>query len=114
VIFALGCSHGPTLAFKMSARGCLARLMAVRSHLPDDRDRPRPRLRAQTGSAVVHAFYRVPNPRVGHPVSRRRVSPTQEAPADFSNGESARTSPAYAVAGQLASTIATSSRAQLR
>jgi threonine synthase len=51
-----------------------------------------------TGSAVGHAFYRVPNTRVVILYPDGRVSPTQEAQLTMFNGERANVR-AYAVAG---------------
>src|SRR5262252_9090144 len=51
-----------------------------------------------TGSAVGHAFYRVPNTRVVILYPDGRVSPTQEAQLTMFNGERANVR-AYAVSG---------------
>src|SRR5437764_490241 len=51
-----------------------------------------------TGSAVAHAFYRVPNTRVVILYPDGRISPTQEAQLTMFNGERANVR-AYAVAG---------------
>jgi threonine synthase len=96
-IFALELFHGPTLAFKDVGARVMARLMAA---LHDD-DTPLTVLAAtsgDTGSAVAHAFYRVPHTRVVILYPDGRVSPTQEAQLTMFNGERANVR-AYAVAG---------------
>jgi threonine synthase len=96
-VFALELFHGPTLAFKDVGARVMARLMAA---LHDD-DTPLTVLAAtsgDTGSAVAHAFYRVPHTRVIILYPDGRVSPTQEAQLTMFNGERANVR-AYAVAG---------------
>ncbi len=96
-VFALELFHGPTLAFKDIGARVMARLMAALH----DADEPLTVLAAtsgDTGSAVAHAFYKVPNTRVVVLYPDRRVSPTQEAQLTMFNGERANVR-AYAVAG---------------
>jgi threonine synthase len=96
-VYALELFHGPTLAFKDVGARVMARLMAA---LHEARD-PLTVLAAtsgDTGSAVAHAFYRVPNTRVVILYPDGRVSPTQEAQLTMFNGERANVR-AYAVAG---------------
>jgi threonine synthase len=96
-VYALELFHGPTLAFKDVGARVMARMMAA---LHEARD-PLTVLAAtsgDTGSAVAHAFYRVPNTRVVILYPDGRVSPTQEAQLTMFNGERANVR-AYAVAG---------------
>jgi len=96
-VFALELFHGPTLAFKDVGARVMARLMAA---LHDDPE-PLTVLAAtsgDTGSAVAHAFFRVPNTRVVILYPDGRVSPTQEAQLTMFNGERANVR-AYAVGG---------------
>jgi len=96
-IYALELFHGPTLAFKDVGARTMARLMAALYR----GDEPLTVLAAtsgDTGSAVAHAFYRVPNTRVVILYPDGRVSPTQEAQLTMFNGERANVR-AYAVAG---------------
>jgi len=96
-IFALELFHGPTLAFKDVGARVMARLMAALH----ERSEPLTVLAAtsgDTGSAVAHAFFRVPNTRVVILYPDGRVSPTQEAQLTMLNGERANVR-AYAVAG---------------
>jgi threonine synthase len=96
-VYALELFHGPTLAFKDVGARVMARMMAA---LHEARD-PLTVLAAtsgDTGSAVAHAFYRVPNTRVIILYPDGRVSPTQEAQLTMFNGERANVR-AYAVAG---------------
>jgi len=95
--FALELFHGPTLAFKDVGARVMARLMAALHHA----DEPLTVLAAtsgDTGSAVAHAFYRVPHTRVVILYPDGRVSPTQEAQLTMFNGERTNVR-AYAVAG---------------
>jgi threonine synthase len=96
-VFALELFHGPTLAFKDVGARVMARLMAALH----ERAEPLTVLVAtsgDTGSAVAHAFFRVPNTRVVILYPDGRVSPTQEAQLTMFNGERANVR-AYAVAG---------------
>jgi threonine synthase len=96
-VFALELFHGPTLAFKDVGARVMARLMAALHN----RDEPLTVLAAtsgDTGSAVAHAFYRVPNTRVVILYPDGRVSPTQEAQLTMFNGERTNVR-AYAVGG---------------
>src|SRR5438445_6596266 len=97
-VYALELFHGPTLAFKDVGARVMARMMAA---LHEARD-PLTVLAAtsgDTGSAVAHAFYRVPNTRVVILYPDGRVSPTQEAQLTLFNGEPERNLCAYAIAG---------------
>jgi threonine synthase len=96
-IFALELFHGPTLAFKDVGARTMARLMAA-MHREDEPLTVLVATSGDTGSAVAHAFYRVPNTRVIILYPDRRVSPTQEAQLTMFNGERANVR-AYAVAG---------------
>ena len=96
-VFALELFHGPTLAFKDVGARVMARLMAALHDGPE----PLTVLAAtsgDTGSAVAHAFFRVPNTRVVVLYPDGRVSPTQEAQLTMFNGERGNVR-AYAVAG---------------
>jgi threonine synthase len=96
-IFALELFHGPTLAFKDVGARTMARLMASL----DSGDDPLTVLAAtsgDTGSAVAHAFHRVPHTRVVVLYPEGRVSPTQEAQLTMFNREEGNVR-AYAVAG---------------
>src|SRR3989442_1779543 len=96
-VYALELFHGPTLALKDVGARVMARMMAA---LHEARD-PLTVLAAtsgDTGSAVAHAFYRVPNTRVVILYPDGRISPTQEAQLTMFNGERANVR-AYAVAG---------------
>ena len=96
-VFALELFHGPTLAFKDVGARVMARLMAALHEGPE----PLTVLAAtsgDTGSAVAHAFFRVPNTRVVVLYPDGRVSPTQEAQLTMFNGERANVR-AYAVSG---------------
>jgi threonine synthase len=95
--FALELFHGPTLAFKDVGARTMARLMAA-MHREDEPLTVLVATSGDTGSAVGHAFYRVPNTRVIILYPDRRVSPTQEAQLTMFNGERANVK-AYAVAG---------------
>jgi threonine synthase len=89
--------HGPTLAFKDVGARVMARLMASLH----DRDEPLTILTAtsgDTGSAVAHAFHRVPGTRVVILYPDGRISPTQEAQLTMFNGDRTNVR-AYAVAG---------------
>src|SRR6185295_13713821 len=96
-IFALELFHGPTFAFKDVGARVMARLMASR-HRGDDPLTVLVATSGDTGSAVAHAFYRVPNTRVVILYPDGRVSPTQEAQLTMFNGERTNVR-AYAVAG---------------
>ena len=96
-LHALELFHGPTLAFKDVGARVMARLMAA---LHQD-DRPLTVLAAtsgDTGSAVAHAFHRVPHTRVVVLYPDGRVSPTQEAQLTIFNGQRTNVR-AFAVAG---------------
>ncbi len=96
-IFALELFHGPTLAFKDVGARMMARLMASL----DTGDQALTVLAAtsgDTGSAVAHAFHRVPHTRVVVLYPEGRVSPTQEAQLTMFNSEEGNVR-AYAVAG---------------
>jgi len=92
-VFALELFHGPTFAFKDVG----ARVMAS-MHTADDPLTVLVATSGDTGSAVAHAFYRVPHTRVVILYPDGRVSPTQEAQLAMFNGERANVR-AYAVAG---------------
>jgi threonine synthase len=96
-VFALELFHGPTLAFKDVGARVMARLMAS-LHRGDDPLTVLVATSGDTGSAVAHAFHRVPNTRVVILYPDRRVSPTQEAQLTMFNGERGNVR-AYAVAG---------------
>ena len=96
-IFALELFHGPTLAFKDVGARVMARVMAS-LHLADDPLTVLVATSGDTGSAVAHAFHRVPHTRVVILYPDGRVSPTQEAQLTMFNGERANVR-AYAVAG---------------
>ena len=96
-IYALELFHGPTLAFKDVGARTMARLMAA-LHRGDEPLTVLAATSGDTGSAVAHAFYRVPNTRVVILYPDGRVSPTQEAQLTMFNGERANVR-AYAVAG---------------
>src|SRR5499427_928332 len=96
-IYALELFHGPTLAFKDVGARTMARLMAA-LHRGHDPLTILVATSGDTGSAVGHAFYRVPNTRVVILYPDGRVSPTQEAQLTMFNGERGNVR-AYAVAG---------------
>src|SRR5262249_41673543 len=96
-IHALELFHGPTLAFKDVGARTMARLMAA-LHRGGDPLTILVATSGDTGSAVGHAFYRVPNTRVVILYPDGRVSPTQEAQLTMFNGERGNVR-AYAVAG---------------
>ena len=96
-IHALELFHGPTLAFKDVGARTMARLMAA-LHGGDDPLTILVATSGDTGSAVGHAFHRVPNTRVVILYPDGRVSPTQEAQLAMFNGERTNVR-AYAVAG---------------
>ena len=89
--------HGPTLAFKDVGARVMARVMAS-LHLADDPLTVLVATSGDTGSAVAHAFHRVPHTRVVILYPDGRISPTQEAQLTMFNGERANVR-AYAVAG---------------
>ena len=96
-IYALELFHGPTLAFKDVGARTMARLMASL----DRGDQSLTVLAAtsgDTGSAVAHAFHRVPHTRVVILYPEGRVSPTQEAQLTMFNSEEGNVR-AYAVSG---------------
>ena len=84
-ICALELSHGPTLAFKDVGARVMARLMAS-LHRGDEPLTVLVATSADTGSAVAHAFHRVPHTRVVILYPDGRVSPTQEAQLTMFNG----------------------------
>ena len=96
-VFALELFHGPTFAFKDVGARVMARLMASR-HRGDDPLTILAATSGDTGSAVAHAFHRVPNTRVVILYPDGRVSPTQEAQLTMFNGERGNVR-SYAVAG---------------
>ena len=96
-IFALELFHGPTLAFKDVGARVMARVMAS-LHLADDPLTVLVATSGDTGSAVAHAFHRVPHTRVVILYPDGRISPTQEAQLTMFNGERTNVR-AYAVAG---------------
>ena len=96
-VYALELFHGPTLAFKDVGARVMARLMAS-IHEGEEPLTVIVATSGDTGSAVAHAFYRVPNTRVVILYPDGRVSPTQEAQLTMFNGERANVR-AYAVAG---------------
>jgi threonine synthase len=96
-IFALELFHGPTLAFKDVGARIMARLMSS-LYRGDDALTVLVATSGDTGSAVAHAFHRVPNTRVVILYPDGRVSPTQEAQLTMFNGERSNVR-AYAVAG---------------
>jgi threonine synthase len=96
-IFALELFHGPTFAFKDVGARVMARLMAS-LHRGDDPLTVLVATSGDTGSAVAHAFHRVPSTRVVILYPDGRVSPTQEAQLTMFNGERGNVR-AYAVAG---------------
>ena len=96
-MFALELFHGPTLAFKDVGARTMARMLASL----DTGDQALTVLAAtsgDTGSAVAHAFHRVPHTRVVVLYPEGRVSPTQEAQLTMFNSEEGNVR-AYAVAG---------------
>ncbi len=96
-VHALELFHGPTLAFKDVGARVMARVMAS-LHRADDPLTILVATSGDTGSAVAHAFHRVPHTRVVVLYPDGRISPTQEAQLTMFNG--ARTNVrAYAVAG---------------
>ena len=96
-IHALELFHGPTLAFKDVGARVMARLMAA-LHTGDDPLTVLAATSGDTGSAVAHAFHRVPHTRVVILYPDGRISPTQEAQLTMFNGQRANVR-AYAVAG---------------
>src|SRR5437867_11635859 len=96
-IFALELFHGPTLAFKDVGARVMARVMAS-LHLADDPLTVLVATSGDTGSAVAHAFHRVPHTAVVILYPDGRISPTQEAQLTMFNGERANVR-AYAVDG---------------
>jgi threonine synthase len=96
-IFALELFHGPTFAFKDVGARVMARLMAS-LHRGAEPFTILAATSGDTGSAVAHAFHRVPNTRVVVLYPDGRVSPTQEAQLTMFNGERGNVR-AYAVAG---------------
>jgi threonine synthase len=96
-IFVLELFHGPTFAFKDVGARVMARLMAS-LHRGSEPLVVLAATSGDTGSAVAHAFHRVPNTRVVILYPDGRVSPTQEAQLTMFNGERANVR-AYAVAG---------------
>ncbi len=96
-IFALELFHGPTLAFKDVGARVMARLMAS-LHRANEPLTVLVATSGDTGSAVAHAFHRVPNTRVVILYPDGRVSPTQEAQLTMFNDERGNVR-AYAVSG---------------
>jgi threonine synthase len=96
-IHALELFHGPTFAFKDVGARVMARLMAS-LHRGEEPLTVFAATSGDTGSAVAHAFHRVPNTRVVVLYPDGRVSPTQEAQLTMFNGERGNVR-AYAVAG---------------
>jgi len=96
-IYALELFHGPTLAFKDVGARVMARLMAA-LHQGDTPLTVLAATSGDTGSAVAHAFHRVPDTRVVILYPDGRVSPTQEAQLTMFNGRQTNVR-AYAVAG---------------
>ena len=96
-IFALELFHGPTFAFKDVGARVMARVMAA-LHRGTEPLTVLAATSGDTGSAVAHAFHRVPNTRVVILYPDGRVSPTQEAQLTMFNGERGNVR-AYAVAG---------------
>jgi threonine synthase len=96
-VFALELFHGPTLAFKDVGARVMARLMAV-LHRAEEPLTVLVATSGDTGSAVAHAFHRVPHTRVVILYPDGRVSPTQEAQLTMFNGERGNVR-AYAVSG---------------
>ena len=97
-VHALELFHGPTLAFKDIGARVMARLISALH----DRSAPTSVLVAtsgDTGSAVAHAFYRVPHTRVLVLYPDGRVSPQQQAQMAMFNAEPDTNVRAYAVAG---------------
>jgi threonine synthase len=89
--------HGPTFAFKDIGARVMARLMAT-LHEGDEPLTVLVATSGDTGSAVAHAFHRVPHTRVVILYPDGRVSPTQEAQLTMFNGSWTNVR-AYAVAG---------------
>jgi threonine synthase len=96
-VHALELFHGPTLAFKDVGARVMARVMAS-LHLAEEPLTVLVATSGDTGSAVAHAFHRVPHTRVVILYPDGRISPTQEAQLTMFNGERANVR-AYAVAG---------------
>jgi threonine synthase len=96
-VYALELFHGPTLAFKDVGARVMARVMAS-LHLAEEPLTVLVATSGDTGSAVAHAFHRVPHTRVVILYPDGRISPTQEAQLTMFNGERANVR-AYAVAG---------------
>jgi threonine synthase len=96
-LYALELFHGPTLAFKDVGARVMARLMAA-LHEDDEALTVLAATSGDTGSAVAHAFHRVPRTRVVILYPDGRVSPTQEAQLTMFNGQRTNVR-AYAVAG---------------
>jgi threonine synthase len=96
-IYALELCHGPTLAFKDVGARLMARLMAS-LHEADEPITILAATSGDTGSAVAHAFHKVPGTRVVILYPDGRVSPTQEAQLTMFNGSRTNVR-AYAVAG---------------
>jgi threonine synthase len=97
-VHALELFHGPTLAFKDIGARVMARLISALH----DRSAPTSVLVAtsgDTGSAVAHAFYRVPHTRVIVLYPEGRVSRQQQAQMTMFNAEPDTNVRAYAVAG---------------
>jgi threonine synthase len=96
-VYVLELFHGPTLAFKDVGARVMARLMAA-LHQGDEPLTVLAATSGDTGSAVAHAFHRVPHTRVVILYPDGRVSPTQEAQLTAFNGSRTNVR-AYAVSG---------------
>jgi threonine synthase len=97
-VHALELFHGPTLAFKDIGARVMARLISALH----DQGAPTSVLVAtsgDTGSAVAHAFYRVPHTRVIVLYPQGRVSRQQQAQMTMFNAEPETNVRAYAVDG---------------
>src|SRR5207249_814106 len=95
--YALELFHGPTLAFMDVGARVMARVMAS-LHQGDEPLTVLVATSGDTGSAVAHAFHRVPHTRVVILYPDGRISPTQEAQLTMFNGSWTNVR-AYAVAG---------------
>jgi threonine synthase len=96
-LYSLELFHGPTLAFKDVGARVMARVMAS-VHQGDEPLTILVATSGDTGSAVAHAFHRVPHTRVVVLYPDGRISPTQEAQLTMFNGVRTNVR-AYAVAG---------------
>jgi threonine synthase len=96
-LYSLELFHGPTLAFKDVGARVMARVMGS-VHQGDEPLTILVATSGDTGSAVAHAFHRVPHTRVVVLYPDGRISPTQEAQLTMFNGVRTNVR-AYAVAG---------------